>query len=116
MNVLVFEGPGTGEGPVLQRTSLRPDWEVVLKAIIDWALSAHGGGFNLSHGLLVYGFNGAGYFQRRCAVHEHRPHVYIISSPNHSLRESNLGMFPDSLRAHFSSGSRTQYTEMMVAG
>jgi alpha-beta hydrolase superfamily lysophospholipase len=36
---LIFDGPGQGEMLILQGMRLRPDWETVVKAVVDFALT-----------------------------------------------------------------------------
>jgi hypothetical protein len=36
---LLFDGPGQGEMLIEHGTSLRPDWETVVKSVVDFALT-----------------------------------------------------------------------------
>jgi len=38
-HVLVFDGPGQGEPLIVQGLHIRPDWETVVRAVVDYALT-----------------------------------------------------------------------------
>jgi Esterase FrsA-like len=69
MNCLVYEGPGQGGVLYEQRRYLRPDYEVVLTAVLDWLVAQPGVD---GRRLVPFGRSFAGYLVARGATREHR--------------------------------------------
>jgi dienelactone hydrolase len=68
-NALVFEGPGQGEALFTQRLYFRPDYEAVLKPVLDWLLARPE--VDRSRVVLI-GRSFAGYLAPRAAAFEKR--------------------------------------------
>ncbi|TPE61577.1 alpha/beta fold hydrolase [Sandaracinobacter neustonicus] len=66
---LLFDGPGQGEALILQGLRLRPDWEVVVKAVVDVAITLPGVD---PARIVLSGWSLGGYLAPRAASGEHR--------------------------------------------
>ncbi len=68
-NLLLWEGPGQGGTLYDQRIPMRPDFETVLKTVIDWLVTRHK--IDLKR-LVLIGRSFAGYLAPRAAAFENR--------------------------------------------
>jgi len=68
-NVLLWDGPGQGGMLYQQRVSMRPDFETVVRQVIDWLLIQEGVD---AKGLVLVGRSLAGYLAPRAAAYEGR--------------------------------------------
>ena len=66
---LLFDGPGQGEALILQGLRLRPDWEIVVKAVVDVAENLPGVD---PKRIALSGWSLGGYLAPRAASGEHR--------------------------------------------
>jgi pimeloyl-ACP methyl ester carboxylesterase len=74
-NVLTFEGPGQGEALVKQGLHFRPDWEKVVKPVVDYAVSRK----DVDPGkMTLWGVSMGGYLAARAAAYEHRLKALIL--------------------------------------
>jgi len=91
-NVLLIDGPGqTGMTRLHPQIKFRPDWEVPIKAVVDW-LSAQPSVDMQRLGL--YGISLGGYFSTRAACFEPRIRALVVNSPIVDLKAYELGFFP----------------------
>jgi pimeloyl-ACP methyl ester carboxylesterase len=66
---LIFDGPGQGEMLILQGMYLRPDWETVIRSVVDFALTLP----NVDpEGVALSGWSLGGYLALRAASGEQR--------------------------------------------
>jgi dienelactone hydrolase len=66
---LIFDGPGQGEMLIVRGMRLRSDWETVVKAVVDFALTLP----NINpHRIALSGWSLGGYLAVRAASGEHR--------------------------------------------
>ena len=66
---LIFDGPGQGEMLILKDVHLRPDWETVIEAVVDFALTLP----NIDpKRIALSGWSLGGYLAVRAASGEHR--------------------------------------------
>ena len=88
---LIFEGPGQGELIMEENLHFRPDWEVVGKAVIDYALTLP---FVDKDRLAYMGVSMGGYLAPRVAGHDKRIKALIANGGLYRLWESAYAMFP----------------------
>jgi len=78
-NVLLFEGPGqVGSIHMYPEKPFRPDYEVPVKGVVDYALSRDE---VYKEFIAIVGFSLGGYFASRAAVHEKRIKACVADSP-----------------------------------
>jgi pimeloyl-ACP methyl ester carboxylesterase len=68
-NVLLWDGPGQGGMLYQQRVTMRPDFETVVRQVIDWLLIQEGVD---AEALVLVGRSLAGYLAPRAAAYEER--------------------------------------------
>lgn len=91
-NVLAIDGPGqTGMTRLHPQLKFRPDWEVPIRAVVDWL--AEQAGVDMSR-LGLYGISLGGYFALRAACFEPRIRALALNSPILDLKAYQLGFFP----------------------
>lgn len=91
-NVLAIDGPGqTGMTRLHPQLKFRPDWEVPIKAVIDWLSTRPGVDMQR---LGLYGISLGGYFATRAACFEPRIRALAVNSPIIDLKAYQLGFFP----------------------
>ena len=85
---LVFDGPGQGEMLIEHSTALRPDWEAVVRSVVDFALTMS---IVDPTRIALSGWSLGGYLAPRAASGEHRLGAYSRSWPvEHGLGPSSL--------------------------
>lgn len=77
-NVLIFEGPGQGLPLRKQNLSFRPDWEKVIRAVVDFTVSLKEVNANQ---IALYGQSFGGYLTPKAAAYEKRISALIVNSP-----------------------------------
>jgi hypothetical protein len=90
---LIFDGPGQGEMLILQGVRLRPDWETVVKAVVDFALTLPGID---PRRIALSGWSLGGYLAVRAASGEHRL-AACIADPGLFGMASVFGQFAKAL-------------------
>lgn len=73
-NVLTFEGPGQGFVLREQGIPFRPDWEVVIRAVVDFAIAQAEVDSSI---LILFGFSFGGYFATRGASGDDRIKILV---------------------------------------
>jgi len=100
-NVLAFDGPGQGSTLRLQKLNMRPDWEAVLTAVIDYAVTRD----EIAHDkIAVFGYSLGGYLVTRAAAFEHRAAALILDNAIHDFSAAFAGSMPDFLRSWIAEG------------
>lgn len=90
-NVLLFEGPGQGEMIMKQNIPYRPDWEVVMKSVLDFAVALP----NINQDqIALIGYSMGGYFAPRGCAFESRIKACIADGGVWDLGESVLMKIP----------------------
>jgi pimeloyl-ACP methyl ester carboxylesterase len=90
---LIFDGPGQGEMLILHGMRLRPDWETVVKAVVDFALTLP----NVDpRRIALSGWSLGGYLAVRAASGEHRLSA-CIADPGLFSMASVFGQFATAL-------------------
>lgn len=90
-NVLVFDGPGQGEALIRHGVKLRPDWEAVIKPVMD---------FVLAHDLVdpdqvvLMGLSLGGYLAARGASQEPRLAALVLDPGQYSILEEARSRLP----------------------
>ena len=97
-NVLTFAGPG--QAGVIRENGLpfRPDWEKVIKSVIDYAVSRSDVN---SKNLVLYGLSFGGYLAPRAAAYDDRIKVLIANSGIYDF----IGNFPSVFKTPFKSSN-----------
>ncbi|MEB2398529.1 MAG: alpha/beta fold hydrolase [Alcaligenaceae bacterium] len=91
-NVLLIDGPGqTGMTRLHPQLKFRPDWEVPIKAVMDWLCARPDVDTDR---IAAYGISLGGYFATRAACHEPRIKALAVNSPIVDLKAYQLGFFP----------------------
>uniref|UniRef100_A0A0G4GJD2 AB hydrolase-1 domain-containing protein n=1 Tax=Chromera velia CCMP2878 TaxID=1169474 RepID=A0A0G4GJD2_9ALVE len=95
-NILIFDGPGQGVEAVTRKTKLIPNWEIVLKAVIDYAeQNLKEKGVDVKRdGLVSYGISLGGHLNTRAMLHEKRVHCYVLDPINPSMRRAMFEKLP----------------------
>jgi alpha-beta hydrolase superfamily lysophospholipase len=102
-DVLAFDGPGQGSVLVEQGVPLRPDWENILPAVVDWLLERPG--VDPSR-IAVIGWSLGGYLAPRAASGEHRLAACIADANFYDLFDAVLARIPAPLRSEIPDGNR----------
>ena len=90
---LIFDGPGQGEMLILQGVRLRPDWETVIRSVVDFALTLP----NIDpKRIALSGWSLGGYLAVRAASGEHRL-AACIADPGLFSMSAGFGKFLSAL-------------------
>jgi pimeloyl-ACP methyl ester carboxylesterase len=90
---LIFDGPGQGEMLILQDIRLRPDWETVIRSVVDFALTLP----NVDpKRMALSGWSLGGYLAVRAASGEHRL-AACIADPGLFSMSAGFGKFLSAL-------------------
>jgi pimeloyl-ACP methyl ester carboxylesterase len=81
---LIFDGPGQGTTLIEQGLHLRPDWETVIKAVVDFALTLPGIDTNR---IALSGWSLGGYLAPRAASGEPRIAACIADPAQHCIAD-----------------------------
>lgn len=90
-NCLCFDGPGQGAPLVKQQLYMRPDWENVVRPVVDYALTRREVDPTR---LVLAGLSFGGYLAPRAASGEHRLAACIADTGQYNLLEGTKRMFP----------------------
>lgn len=116
-NVLVFDGPGQGRTARRFGFPLRPDWEVVMRAVVDFVLDYDLG---LDDGakvpttrLVAYGAGFGGHLMARAFANESRLSALVLAAPVFDAYQAQLcGISGDAaLLAKYLDGSAASTAE-----
>jgi len=91
-HVLVFEGPGQGEMIMDHDLHFRPDWEVVGRAVVDYALTLP---FVDENRVAYMGISMGGYLAPRAVAFDDRVAALIANGGLYKLYESAYRIFPE---------------------
>jgi pimeloyl-ACP methyl ester carboxylesterase len=90
-DILLFDGPGQGRNLIRDGLPLRPDWENVVRPVIDWVLTQPG----VDPGRVVLaGWSFGGFLAPRAAAFEHRLAALIADPGQWDQREGYLTRLP----------------------
>lgn len=103
-NVLAFDGPGQGGALIQQRLTLRPDWENVIRPVLDYALTRPDVD---PHRIALIGPSLGAHLAPRAASEEHRLAACIADCGAYDLHAAFLRRLPQPLAASVKRGSRT---------
>ncbi len=83
-NVLTFEGPGQGEVIRVQHLPFRPDWEHVVRQVVNYAVSRRDVD---RHRMALWGISLGGYLAPRAAAFDHRLSACVADAGIYSVGE-----------------------------
>ena len=101
-NVLAFDGPGQGAMVIEQGVPFRPDWENVIRPVVDFALELPGVD-PARVGLMGLSFGG--YLAPRAATKEHRLAACISDCGPYDLFDASARRLPRVLAAQLPAGN-----------
>ncbi len=87
-NVLTFEGPGQGQVIRVQGLPFRPDWEHVVRQIVDYAVSRPDVD---RHRIGLWGISLGGYLAPRAAAFDHRIAAVVADAGIYDVGEILIG-------------------------
>ena len=90
-HVLIFDGPGQGRVLIEDDVPMRPDWETVLRAVVDFALTLPGVD---PARIALAGWSFGGYLAPRAASGEHRIAALIADPGQWDLIDAMRIQFP----------------------
>jgi pimeloyl-ACP methyl ester carboxylesterase len=91
-NVVAWDGPGQGAMLVNHRIAMRPDFEVVVNAVVDWAITEPSVD---PEALLLIGRSLGGYLAARAASSEKRIAALVVDPGQVDLASGARAMFKD---------------------
>lgn len=101
-NVLAFDGPGQGSVLLEQGIPIRPDWENVVRVVVDFALSLPEVD---PEKLAMLGWSLGGYLAPRAATGEHRLAACISDCGPYDLYEASVARIPGFVVRQMTSGN-----------
>lgn len=102
-NVLVFDGPGQGHALMRQGLPLRPDWETVIRAVLDHLLSRSDVDGDR---LVLMGCSLGGLLAARAASYEPRLAALVLDPGQVGLLEEAAAQMPGWMIRQFPNGNR----------
>lgn len=90
-NVLLYDGPGQGEALFKQGLHLRPDWENVLRPVVDFTLAQPGVD---PERIALYGLSLGGYLAPRGASGEPRLAALVVDPGQYALLDEMRARLP----------------------
>ena len=112
-NCLAFEGPGQGRVIRVQGIPFRPDWETVVKPVVDFALELPDVDPDR---VALLGYSMGGYLAPRAAAHEPRLRACVANAGVFSVFDGVISMFPQEVRHLVENNSATERVDELVAG
>jgi len=99
-HVLLFDGPGQGRNLIRDGIPIRPDWETVVRPVIDWVLERPEVDPDR---VVLAGWSFGGYLAPRAAAFEPRLAALVADPGQWDLRETMLARLPldDAQKAAF---------------
>jgi pimeloyl-ACP methyl ester carboxylesterase len=101
-NVLTFDGPGQGAVILDQGIPFRPDWENVIRPVIDFALTLSG--VDESR-IVLMGLSFGGYLAPRAATVEHRLAACVSDCGPYDLFDASASRLPSFLARQLPDGN-----------
>ncbi|MDO8186057.1 alpha/beta fold hydrolase [Conexibacter sp. JD483] len=90
-NVLLYDGPGQGRALIRDGLTMRPDWETVVGAVVDFALRRH----DVDPARIVLsGWSFGGFLAPRAAGREHRVAALVADPGQWDQRHNLVGRLP----------------------
>lgn len=102
-NVLLYDGPGQGHALFKDGLTLRPDWEAVLKPVVDFTLAQPGVD---SNALVALGVSLGGYLAPRAASAEPRLAALVADPGQFSVLEEARARLPAWIGRQLPDGNR----------
>jgi pimeloyl-ACP methyl ester carboxylesterase len=90
-NILLFDGPGQGRNLIRDNMPIRPDWENVVRPVIDYALTRPEIDSNK---IVLAGWSFGGFLAPRAAGFEHRIAALIADPGQWDQREAIVPLLP----------------------
>lgn len=114
-NVLIFDGPGQGSMIVDQGVPFRPDWEAVVTAVVDYAISRTDVD---PERVALIGWSFGGYLAPRAATAEHRIAACVSDCGPYDLYDATVSRIPPFLASAIPVGKGLRYwlLERVLAG
>jgi pimeloyl-ACP methyl ester carboxylesterase len=100
-NVLAFDGPGQGAALRAQKLLMRPDWEAVVKPVVDYALERRE---IAADKIVLFGYSLGGYLAARAAAFEHRVAALMLDDAIYDFHAAFAGSLPLFLGAWINEG------------
>jgi alpha-beta hydrolase superfamily lysophospholipase len=97
---LAFDGPGQGQVLFQQRVPFRPDWEAVVRPVVDHALARPEVD---PDGVVLVGLSFGGYLAARAATGEPRLRACVVDPGQLDIHEAIRARFPPVLRGFIGS-------------
>jgi pimeloyl-ACP methyl ester carboxylesterase len=100
---IAFDGPGQGAALIEDKMVFRPDWEAVIRPVIDWAIAQH----EVDPArIAILGISFGGYLAPRAASGESRLSACIADPGELSLFEELKSRVPSFVARRISQGNR----------
>ena len=109
-NCLTWDGPGQGLPLREQKLAFRYDWEKVVTAAVDYALTRPDVDGN---NLVLKGMSLGGYFAARAAAFEHRFQAVVLFDGVYDFFESVKSAIPEDALAAFEAGDLSRCEEIV---
>jgi alpha-beta hydrolase superfamily lysophospholipase len=103
-NSLIFDGPGQGGALVEQQLYFRPDWENVVRPVVDYALTRPSVD---PERIVLMGRSFGGYLAPRAASAEHRLAALVVDAPVYSPGQGRVGLLPPEYQDQIDTGDRS---------
>jgi pimeloyl-ACP methyl ester carboxylesterase len=100
-NVLAFDGPGQGAALIQQGLTMRPDWESVIGAVVDYALTR---AEILDNAIALIGLSLGAHLAPRAASGEHRLAACIADCGPYDIFETAIDRVPHAISARVREG------------
>jgi len=110
---LAYDGPGQGQAFHEQGLYFRPDWEAVVKPVVDYALSRPDVD---SERIALSGVSQAGYWVPRAVAFEHRIAAAVADPGVVDVSTAMTDALPGSLRKHLEAGDVEKFNRQMDWG
>jgi pimeloyl-ACP methyl ester carboxylesterase len=102
-HVLAFDGPGQGAMLIEHGMPMRPDWETVMRAVVDAALGLPGVD---GQRLALIGLSLGGHLAPRAASGEHRLSACVSDCGPYDLYDASMARIPAPLAGQVAGGNR----------
>ena len=109
-SALLFDGPGQGAALHLQKLYFRPDWEQVIKPVVDFALERPDVD---AERLVILGVSQAGYWVPRAVAFEHRIAAAVVDPGVFDVSTAFTGHLPGMMRRLLEEGEKEKFDRDM---